>query len=137
MNWVVRIQRTLEQDRFRLFSQQLQPLSREVAPGLYFEVLLRMLEDDGRIHLPSDFIHAAERYGLMRSIDRWVIRCCIKTLMDQPPPFLDLLRLCSINLSAVSLGDGGMLGCVPAELDSPGVPAGKPAFELTAAAAVA
>jgi diguanylate cyclase (GGDEF)-like protein/PAS domain S-box-containing protein len=136
MNWVVRIQQTLEQDRFRLFSQQIQPLSPEVAPGLYFEVLLRMLEDDGRIHLPSDFIHAAERYGLMRSIDRWVIRCCIKTLMDQPPPFLDLLRLCSINLSAVSLGDEELLGFVEQELDSSGVPAGKLCFELTETAAI-
>src|SRR4029077_4076500 len=136
MNWVVRIQQTLEQDRFRLFSQQIQPLSPEAAPGLYFEVLLRMLEDDGRIHLPSDFIHAAERYGLMRSIDRWVIRCCIKTLMSQPPPFLDLLRLCSINLSAVSLGDDELLGFVEEELDSSGVPAGKLCFELTETTAI-
>jgi diguanylate cyclase (GGDEF)-like protein/PAS domain S-box-containing protein len=136
MNWVVRIQQTLEQDRFRLFSQQIQPLTPEAAPGLYFEVLLRMLEDDGRIHLPSDFIHAAERYGLMRSIDRWVIRCCIKTLMDQPPPFLDLLRLCSINLSAVSLGDDELLGFVEEELDTSGVPAGKLCFELTETAAI-
>src|SRR3954451_14760383 len=60
MNWVVRIQRTLEQDRFRLFSQQIQPLSPSSPSGLYFEVLLRMAEDDGRIHLPSDFIRAAE-----------------------------------------------------------------------------
>jgi diguanylate cyclase (GGDEF)-like protein/PAS domain S-box-containing protein len=136
MNWVVRIQQTLEQDRFRLFSQQIQPLSPDVAPGLYFEVLLRMLEDDGRIHLPSDFIQAAERYGLMRSIDRWVIRCCIKTLMNQPPPFLDLLRLCSINLSAVSLGDDELLGFVEEELDSSGVPAAKLCFELTETAAI-
>jgi diguanylate cyclase (GGDEF)-like protein/PAS domain S-box-containing protein len=136
MNWVVRIQQTLEQDRFRLFSQQIQPLAPEIAPGLYFEVLLRMLEDDGRIHLPSDFIHAAERYGLMRSIDRWVIRACIKTLMSQPPPFLDLLRLCSINLSAVSLGDDELLGFVEEELESSGVPAGKLCFELTETAAI-
>ena len=53
MNWVVRIQQTLEQDRFRLFSQQIQPLSPHAPPGLYFEVLLRMVEDDGRIHLPA------------------------------------------------------------------------------------
>jgi diguanylate cyclase (GGDEF)-like protein/PAS domain S-box-containing protein len=136
MNWVVRIQQTLEQDRFRLFAQQIQPLSPEAAPGLYFEVLLRMLEDDGRIHLPSDFIHAAERYGLMRSIDRWVIRSCIKTLMSQPPPFLDLLRLCSINLSAVSLGDDELLGFVEEELDASGVPPGKLCFELTETTAI-
>ncbi|HEX3555563.1 MAG TPA: EAL domain-containing protein [Thermoanaerobaculia bacterium] len=136
MNWVVRIQQTLEQDRFRLFSQQIQPLSPHAAPGLYFEVLLRMLEDDGRVHLPSDFIRAAERYGLMRSIDRWVIRSCIQTLMSQPPPFLDLLQLCSINLSAVSLGDDELLAFVEEELDASGAPPGKLCFEITETAAI-
>ncbi len=33
MNWVVRIQQTLEQNRFRLFSQQIQPLSPQAARG--------------------------------------------------------------------------------------------------------
>jgi diguanylate cyclase (GGDEF)-like protein/PAS domain S-box-containing protein len=136
MNWVVRIQQTLEQDRFRLFAQQIQPLSPQAPPGLYFEVLLRMLEDDGRIHLPSDFIRAAERYGLMRSIDRWVIRSSIQTLMSQPPPFRALLQLCSINLSAVSMGDEELLAFVEEELSASGAPAHKLCFEVTETAAI-
>jgi diguanylate cyclase (GGDEF)-like protein/PAS domain S-box-containing protein len=136
MNWVVRIQRTLEQDRFRLFSQQIQPLSPNSPPGLYFEVLLRMIEDDGRIHLPSDFIRAAERYGLMRAIDRWVIRNAIRTLKSQPAPFLDLLQLCAINLSAVSLGDEGFFDFLAGELAGSGVPPAKLCFEITETAAI-
>jgi diguanylate cyclase (GGDEF)-like protein/PAS domain S-box-containing protein len=136
MNWVVRIQQTLEQNRFRLFSQQIQPFSPLVPPGLYFEVLLRMVEEDGRIHLPSDFIHAAERYGLMRSIDRWVIRNCIRSLMDQPRSFLDRLQVCAINLSAVSLGDEEFLDFLDEELSASGVPPGKLCFEITETAAI-
>jgi diguanylate cyclase (GGDEF)-like protein/PAS domain S-box-containing protein len=136
MNWVVRIQRTLEEDRFRLFSQQIQPLAASAPSGLYFEVLLRMAEDDGRIHLPSDFLRAAERYGLMRAIDRWVIRNAVHTLRDQPAPFLDLLRMCAINLSAVSLGDDGFFDFVTAELAESGVPPGKLCFEITETAAI-
>ncbi|MFL6194081.1 MAG: EAL domain-containing protein [Thermoanaerobaculia bacterium] len=136
MNWVVRIQRTLEQDRFRLFAQPIQPLSPKVQPGLYFEVLLRMLEDDGRIHLPSDFIRAAERYGLMRAIDRWVIRHSIRVLTSQPPPFLDLLQLCAINLSAVSLGDESFLEFFEGELAETGAPPEKICFEITETAAI-
>jgi diguanylate cyclase (GGDEF)-like protein/PAS domain S-box-containing protein len=136
MNWVVRIQQTLEQNRFRLFAQPIQPLSPHVPHGLYFEVLLRMVEDDGRIHLPSDFIHAAERYGLMRSIDRWVISNSIRTLMAQPHPFLDLLATCSVNLSATSLGDEGFLDFMEEELDRSGVPPGKLCFEITETAAI-
>ncbi|HET9212630.1 MAG TPA: EAL domain-containing protein [Thermoanaerobaculia bacterium] len=136
MSWVARIQQTLEEDRFRLFAQQIQPLSPGAPPGLYFEVLLRMVEEDGRIHLPSDFLRAAERYGLMRAIDRWVIGHAIRTLRDQPPPFLDLLRLCAINLSPVSLGDEDFHAFLTGELAGSGVPAGKLCFEITETAAI-
>ena len=137
MDWVVRIQETLEQNRFCLFSQAIQPLSKAAARGIYFEVLVRMVEEDGRIHLPSDFIRAAERYGLMRSIDRWVIRECMRALRSQPAPFLDLLHLCSINLSGASLGDESFLDYLEGELDGSGVPAGKICFEITETAAIA
>ena len=136
MSWVARIQQTLEEDRFRLFSQQIQPLSPQAPPGLYFEVLLRMVEEDGRLHLPSDFLRAAERYGLMRAIDRWVIRRALRTLRDQPAPFLDLLRLCAVNLSPVSLGDDDFYDFLTAELAGSGVPAAKLCFEITETAAI-
>jgi diguanylate cyclase (GGDEF)-like protein/PAS domain S-box-containing protein len=136
MSWVIRIQETLEQDRFCLFSQAIQPLSEAAARGIYFEVLLRMVEEDGRIHLPSDFIRAAERYGLMRSIDRWVIRECIRTLKAQPGSFLDLLATCSINLSAVSVGDESFLEFLEEEIAASGVPPQKLCFEITETAAI-
>jgi diguanylate cyclase (GGDEF)-like protein/PAS domain S-box-containing protein len=136
MSWVVRIQRTLEEDRFRLFSQQIQPLGSEAPPGLYFEVLLRMAGDDGQIHLPADFLRAAERYGLMQAIDRWVIRETLRTLRGQPAPFLDRLRLCAINLSAVSLGDEDLYDFLEGELAGSGVPADRLCFEITETAAI-
>jgi diguanylate cyclase (GGDEF)-like protein/PAS domain S-box-containing protein len=136
MDWVLRIQETLEEDRFCLFSQSIQPLSARASRGLYFEVLLRLIETDGRIHLPNDFLRAAERYGLMRRIDRWVIRESIRTLLAQPFPFLDLLSTCSINLSADSVGDQGFLEFVEEEIASSGVPPQKLCFEITETAAI-
>jgi diguanylate cyclase (GGDEF)-like protein/PAS domain S-box-containing protein len=136
MNWVVRIHQTLQENRFRLFSQPIRPLSERPGAGLYFEVLLRLIEDDGTVHLPSDFIRAAERYGLMRSIDRWVVRHCAETLAAQPPAFLDRLSTCAINLSAVSLGDDELLDYVLEQFRRYPVPAEKICFEITETAAI-
>jgi Amt family ammonium transporter len=136
MNWVLRIQQNLEQDGFCLFAQSLQPLSPRAARGVYFEVLLRMVDLDGRIHLPGDFLRAAERYGLMPSIDRWVVRRSLETLVKQPPPFLDLLHTCSINLSAFSLGDESFLDFLEGEIADSGVAGSKLCFEITETAAI-
>jgi EAL domain-containing protein (putative c-di-GMP-specific phosphodiesterase class I) len=65
-----------------------------------------------------------------------VIRNAVHTLRDQPAPFLDLLRMCAINLSAVSLGDDGFFDFVTAELAESGVPPGKLCFEITETAAI-
>ena len=37
------------------------------------ELLLRMRDGNGGVALPGEFIPAAERYDLIRSIDRWVV----------------------------------------------------------------
>ena len=36
------------------------------------EILVRMLDEDGSLVPPNDFIPAAERYHLISAIDRWV-----------------------------------------------------------------
>jgi len=136
MSWAVRIQKTLEDDRFCLFTQSVQPISERATRGVYFEVLLRLVEEDGRIHMPNDFLRAAERYGLMRSIDRWVVSECVRTLVIQPPPFLDLLSTCSINLSPMSLGDESFLDFLEDEIATSGVPPQKLCFEITETAAI-
>ena len=68
------IQRAVENNLFCLFCQPIQPL-RGVAPTFAMhEVLLRMLDEHGNLIMPDAFIPIAERYGIMPSIDRWVIR---------------------------------------------------------------
>ena len=69
-----RIQRALEEDRLRLFSQQIVSLRFSSKQDTHCEILLRLLDEDGRLILPARFIPAAERFGLMPLIDRWVVR---------------------------------------------------------------
>jgi PAS domain S-box-containing protein len=69
--WVKHIKSALMENRFRLVQQPIASLLGE-DKGM-FDVLVRMLDDQGNEVLPTEFIAAAERNDLMKNIDRWVI----------------------------------------------------------------
>ena len=41
---------------------------------------VRMVDEAGQEFAPGDFIHSAEKFGLMREIDRWVINRVLKLI---------------------------------------------------------
>jgi len=61
----------LARNRLVLYGQRIVPLREGIKE--YVEVLVRMHGDDGSLIPPGRFIPAAERYGMMPLIDRWVI----------------------------------------------------------------
>jgi diguanylate cyclase (GGDEF)-like protein/PAS domain S-box-containing protein len=69
--WVKHIKSALMENRFRLVQQPVASLLGE-DKGM-FDVLVRMLDEQGSEVLPAEFIAAAERNDLMKNIDRWVI----------------------------------------------------------------
>ncbi len=69
--WVKHIKSALMENRFRLVQQPIASLLGE-DKGM-FDVLVRMLDEQGTEVLPSEFMAAAERNDLMKNIDRWVI----------------------------------------------------------------
>ncbi len=69
--WVKHIKSALMENRFRLVQQPIASLLGE-DKGM-FDVLVRMLDEQGNEVLPAEFIAAAERNELMKNIDRWVI----------------------------------------------------------------
>jgi PAS domain S-box-containing protein/diguanylate cyclase (GGDEF)-like protein len=69
--WVKHIKSALMENRFRLVQQPVASLLGE-DKGM-FDVLVRMLDEQGNEVLPAEFIAAAERNELMKNIDRWVI----------------------------------------------------------------
>src|SRR5277367_1057916 len=69
--WVKHIKSALMENRFRLVQQPIASLLGE-DKGM-FDVLVRMLDEQGGEVLPAEFIRAAERNDLMKNIDRWVI----------------------------------------------------------------
>jgi len=140
MQWVQRISRALNEDRLRLYYQAIAPLFPEpcpvegCAPAEHYEVLLRMVDESGKVVPPMAFIPAAERYNMMPAIDRWVIRTVLDHLATHGT---SLGSTCSINLSGQSLGDEQMLGYIVGQLEDSGVAPECICFEITETAAIA
>jgi diguanylate cyclase (GGDEF)-like protein/PAS domain S-box-containing protein len=135
MQWAARINNALEENRFELFRQTIQPLQVE-EEGAHYEILLRMRDENGGIISPGLFIEAAERYGITPSIDRWVIRSAFRWLVSEADE-RERLALCSINLSGQSLGDEKFLPFVTEQFHMSGLDATKICFEITETAAIA
>jgi len=132
LNWRHRISDALLRDRFRLFFQ---PVCHTRDQKIFsYEVLLRLVEDDGRVILPGEFLGIAERYGLIAEIDRWVVHRAIHTIAEYERRG-HRLRL-EVNLSARSLTDPHLLPLIQSTLAETGVPAASLCFEITESAAI-
>ncbi|MFT5503309.1 MAG: diguanylate cyclase (GGDEF)-like protein/PAS domain S-box-containing protein [Gammaproteobacteria bacterium] len=133
MEWVPRINEALEQNRFILYAQSIEPLGEKT--DSHCELLLRMLDENGNIVPPGAFLPAAERYGLIRDIDNWVVETALK-LMASHPKFLQQVHLVSINLAGPSVDSIDFLDSVVAKITTLDIDASKICFEITETAAI-
>ena len=135
MGWATRLSLALEEQRFRLYFQPYQALTPGGAGGLHIEILLRLVDEQGHLVEPGSFIPAAERYGLMPAIDRWVIGEVFsryKRLRGQMGAELT----CAINLSGTTLNDEGTLAYIAEQARLHALPPGAICFEITETAAI-
>jgi multidomain signaling protein FimX len=84
--WVKHIKAALMENRFRLVQQPIASLGGE-DPSM-FDVLVRMIDSQGREVLPSEFMAAAERNDLLRNIDRWVVGASLSFAAQKKPACL-------------------------------------------------
>lgn len=123
------IKQALEQDALQLYTMPIRPV---VDGGRAFrEVLLRFVDEDGRVVAPAALISSAERHGLMPRIDRWVVTTALRHI-DEVEAGVTL----TINLSGQSIGDPDFKDFLVAALDERPEVARRLAFEITETAAV-
>jgi diguanylate cyclase (GGDEF)-like protein len=126
--WASRIKDALRDDRFVLHFQPVVYLGNMQVT--HYETLIRMVDQQGALIPPGAFIPAAERFGLMPQIDRWIVQQTIRTLQAHPTITLFM------NLSGRSLLDEALVDFIAAELRERGVEPARLGFEITETAAV-
>ena len=137
MMWLPKLQVALRDDQFRLYVQPIVDLSNNDGTGSYqhYEILLRLSTEDGGVITPAQLIVAAERYNLMRDMDRWVISNAMRFIAslgyhnDENPIF-------SINISGQSSVDLELPEFIKQQITNTGINPGSLVFEITETAAI-
>ena len=132
MTWVDRIRDALEEDRLVLYAQPILALAGDVVPR--YELLIRMLGEDGDVIPPGTFLGIAERFGLIQAIDRWVLHQAVELLATQKRAGRPIEL--AINVSAKSVMDPELPALVTSELEAAGVDGEGLCFEVTETAAI-
>jgi len=133
MHWLQDISSALENDYFILYFQPIYPLNEIGKDENYYEVLLRYRDKAGKISPPAGLLSAAERFGSIGEVDRWVIKNTLEWAAHNH--HIDNLKL-SINLSGKSLNDESIFDFIKEQIKLNRVDPHQIAFEITETAAI-
>ncbi len=137
MRWVSKINLALDENNFVLYNQPIVGVKKGPNDVLYTELLIRMIGENNKLIPPGAFLAAAERYGLMERIDKWVIEHAFSFISSEikkcPGKFTDCY---GINLSGSSVGDMEFLDYIIALCKKYNMPKGVICFEITESTAI-
>ncbi len=141
--WIGRIQQALDENQFQLYQQPIAPAALTLDGVMHHhEILLRLVDATGIVP-PMAFIPAAERYGLMPAIDRWVIQAFfsqIKQLQATVPLSLSQrgfkTGFYTLNLSGASINDEQFLPFLKQQIERGSISPEALCFEITETVAV-
>ncbi len=139
---VAYINRALEHGNFRLFRQKIVALGETPHGAAHYEVLVRMIDRQGRHISPTRFMPVAERYNLLTSIDRWVIATLVEYLYREHAAGAigggrNNAGFHAVNMTGASLNDNSFAGFLRQLLTDFHLPSGMLCFEVTETVAIA
>jgi len=129
--WVNRINDALDNDRFTLYAQDINPIGRSPDLSPHKEILIRMLDDDDNIIPPMAFIPPAERYNIMSKIDEWVVNKVLDKVKEDSSE-----TIYAINLSGQSMGDRQFTQRITDAIKVSNINHARLCFEITETAAI-
>lgn len=136
LKWVSRIDEALENESLDLRYQPIVGIKTERMTAHHAEILLNVLDDEGRAISPADFVLAAEHFRRMSAVDRWVIERAFAWMKTHPEQ-LDEMGGLAINLSGSSLNEEGFVDFILELAYKTKVPMDKVCFEITETAGIA
>jgi len=126
------IRQAVTQQLFVLYCQPIMSLKRD---GIdQYELLLRLTSERNELLMPNAFLYVAERFGIILSIDSWVVRQAIGMIADQERAGRPITL--NVNISAKSLGDSQLAAVIERALLETGADPTRLVLELTEAAAI-
>ena len=136
MEGVWNLKKAFKENNFELFAQPIHPLGKGKfnLPFHHYELLIRMIGEDGKFVSPDEFIPVAEYFSMMPELDRWVVHEAFSHISKVE--HADLLPVFAINLSGQSLDEASFLDFVLEEIETAGVDPHMLCFEITEAVAV-
>ncbi len=101
--WIKQLTESSDNHNFQLYFQPVLSMQADDShtQGNYYEVLIRHIDDDGKVHTPDKFLPAAERFGKMQLLDRWVIKNALQLFSQNK--LISRNNKLSINLSGRSI----------------------------------
>lgn len=130
--WLARLRRALDEELFVLHYQPI--VSLRDGSVSHYEALVRLADEPGGgLVAPGRFLPAAERYGLIREIDRMVL-AQVATLLSGEHGEQGVHV--AINCSSLSITDGGMLAQIEGALRLASVDPAQLVVEVTETAAI-
>ncbi len=139
MEWVYDINRALVEKRFVLYCQPIISLADPADTQMRFwEILLRIVDENGDLITPGAFIVAAERYHIMPAIDQWIVPSALEVVdtFYRTRAKEGVEYRFFINLSGIAIGDDRTLELIKQELAKCELPPGMICFEITETAVI-
>lgn len=131
-NWIFRINQALKENKFVLHAQKIKDLTGEHD---HYEILLRMLDTDGKILYPDAFLPQAERYSLMPKIDLYVIKTFF-SWFDANKKILPKNLCFSVNVTGQSISDTEFVNHILTLAQKYDIDCARIIFEITETTAI-
>jgi diguanylate cyclase (GGDEF)-like protein/PAS domain S-box-containing protein len=122
------LQNNLEKEKFKIYTQQIQPLD-SLNDTLFYEVLLRMNNSEGELLSAKNFMHTAKVYHMLSAIDDWVFKVVMEMIAYGSPLF-NKAHIISINLSQQSIFNEKFIKNAISMFNDYDIPAGNICFEI-------